>query len=221
MFTSILTSESITLEQFLICSLASVGFGAITALSYMVGHKYSKAFVGTLVVLPVMVQSVIMMVNGNVGAGVAVLGAFSLIRFRSVPGNSRDISSIFLSMAVGIATGMGQIGFAAVMTLVVCAVLIIVTFVPLGRADDDRRDLKITVPEDLDFEGAFDDILKKYTTRFELETAKTANMGSLYELKYSIVMRGDSSVKAMIDEIRTRNGNLTVSVGRPVVQEAL
>lgn len=221
MFTSILNTDSITLEQFLICSVASLGFGALTALSYMAGHKYSRSFVGTLMVLPVMVQAVIMMVNGNVGTGVAVLGAFSLVRFRSVPGNSRDISAIFLAMAVGIATGMGQIGFGAVMTLVVCADLIVVSFLPLSRASDDTRELKITIPEDLDYEGAFDDILKKYTAKYTLESAKTTNMGSLYEIKYSVIMGKNSSTKAMMDEIRTRNGNLTVSCGRPVEQEGL
>ncbi|MBQ8978252.1 MAG: DUF4956 domain-containing protein, partial [Oscillospiraceae bacterium] len=213
MFTSILNTDSITLEQFLICSVASLGFGALTALSYMAGHKYSRSFVGTLMVLPVMVQAVIMMVNGNVGTGVAVLGAFSLVRFRSVPGNSRDISAIFLAMAVGIATGMGQIGFGAVMTLVVCADLIVVSFLPLSRASDDTRELKITIPEDLDYEGAFDDILKKYTAKYTFESAKTTNMGSLYEIKYSVIMGKNSSTKAMMDEIRTRNGNLTVSCG--------
>ena len=221
MFKSILDTGAITLQQFLICSLASIGCGSVSAISYMFRRKFSRSFVGTLIVLPVMVQSVIIMVNGNVVTGVAVLGAFSLIRFRSVPGNSRDIAAIFLSMAVGIATGMGQIGFAAVMTLVVSLLSVLLSAIPVGKSRENMRELKITVPEDLDYEGAFDDILKKYTVSYSLEYAKTVNMGSLYELKYDINISEGTSAKAMMDEIRTRNGNLTVSCGRPVEQEVL
>ena len=220
MFNSIIDGD-ITYLQFILCSLAAAGSGAITALCYMFKNRYSQSFVATLILLPIMVQSVIILVNGNVGTGVAVLGAFSLIKFRSVPGNSRDISAIFLSMAVGIATGMGLIRFAFVMTVVVGLVMVLLSALKFGGASEAVQELKITVPEDLDFEGSFDEILGKYTKRYRLESTRTTNMGSLYELKYEILLKSGTSVKAMIDELRTRNGNLTISCGRPVQQEGL
>ncbi|MBQ5311350.1 MAG: DUF4956 domain-containing protein [Oscillospiraceae bacterium] len=220
MFKSILSGD-ITLVQFLVCSLASAGAGLLTALCYMFRNRYSKNFVATLILLPIMVQSVILLVNGNVGTGVAVLGAFSLIRFRSVPGNSRDIAAIFLSMAVGIATGMGQVIFAFIMTAIVGVFMILLSALNFGNAAEATQELKITVPEDLDFEGSFEEILDKYTRSYRLESTRTTNMGSLYELRYEICMKKDKSVKSMIDELRTRNGNLSISCGRPVMQEGL
>ncbi len=222
MFTSILTdTSSITFAQFLCCSLAAAGSGAITALCYMFRNRYSQSFVATLILLPIMVQSVIILVNGNVGTGIAVLGAFSLIRFRSVPGNSKDISAIFLSMAVGIATGMGLIRFAFVITLTVCLVMFLLSLTRFGGAAEAVQELKITVPEDLDYEGSFEEILDKYTKKYRLESTRITNMGSLYELRYMIIMKSGESVKAMIDELRTRNGNLSISCGRPALQEGL
>jgi uncharacterized membrane protein YhiD involved in acid resistance len=163
-----------------------------------------------------------MMVNGNVGTGVAVLGAFSLIRFRSVPGNSKDISAIFLSMAVGLATGMGYIGFAFLITVAVCIIMILLSTINFGGSKENTMELRITVPEDLDFEGAFDDILKANTLTYTLRSTKTTNMGSLFELRYDIILKPDAGTKKMIDDIRTRNGNLTVSCSRPVaLQEEL
>lgn len=214
MFTSIITSSEISLSDFLICCGSAALCGLIISLCYSFKNRYSKNFVSTLILLPVIVQSVIMMVNGNIGTGVAVLGAFSLVRFRSAPGSSKEIADIFLAMAVGLATGMGYIMFAFVMTACVCILMLILSAVNFGGAKENQMELKIVVPEDLDFEGAFDDILEEYTSLHELRITRTTNMGSLYELRYDIAMKKGKSSKDMIDNIRTRNGNLTVSCSR-------
>jgi uncharacterized membrane protein YhiD involved in acid resistance len=215
MFTSILTDSSgTTVSELLICTGTSVVIGLIIAFCYMYRNKYTKSFVSTLVLLPVIVQAVIMLVNGNVGTGVAVMGAFSLIRFRSAPGTSREIGAIFLAMAAGIATGMGQIGFAVAITIIVCVIMVILNVTGFGENKVMKSELKITVPEDMDFENAFDDILDNYTSSYKLTSSKTTNMGSLYELKYELMLKTDASVKKMMDEIRCRNGNLTVICGQ-------
>lgn len=215
LFQSIL-SESVGIVDFLICCMSAAICGLIISLSYSFKNRYSKSFVTTLILLPIMVQSVIMLVNGNVGTGVAVLGAFSLVRFRSVPGSSRDISAIFLTMAVGLATGMGYIAFAFIITCAVCIMMLLLSSFNFGGSKENISELKITVPEDLDFEGAFDDILKEYTLLYELKSVRTTNMGSLFELRYDVALKQDVSQKAMIDAIRTRNGNLTVSCSRAI-----
>lgn len=208
MFTDILNSE------LLLCTGSSALLGLMIALCHMFKSKYSKSFVCTLVMLPVIVQAVIMLVNGNVGTGVAVMGAFSLIRFRSVPGTSREIGAIFLAMTAGIATGMRQVVFAFAVTGFVCLIMLLLTAIKFGETQKSVSELKIIVPEDMDFENAFDDILNDYTSSFQLTSSKTTNMGSLYELKFDITLKEDISVKKMIDEIRCRNGNLTVVCGR-------
>ncbi|MBQ4486381.1 MAG: DUF4956 domain-containing protein [Oscillospiraceae bacterium] len=221
LFHSIL-SGNVDLRDYLMCFGSAAACGLIISLCYMFKNRYSKNFVSTLILLPIIVSSVIMMVNGNVGTGVAVLGAFSLIRFRSVPGNSKDISAIFLSMAVGLATGMGYIGFAFLITVAVCIIMILLSTINFGGSKENTMELRITVPEDLDFEGAFDDILKANTLTYTLRSTKTTNMGSLFELRYDIILKPDAGTKKMIDDIRTRNGNLTVSCSRPVaLQEEL
>lgn len=215
MFTSILTSTETTIGQFFICTVSSAAIGFIIALSYMFRSKYSKNFVSTLVLLPVIVQAVIMLVNGNVGTGVAVLGAFSLIRFRSVPGTSREIGAIFLAMASGLAAGMGHIAFAFTFTIIVCVIMIVLTVVNFGGKDKNISMLKVTVPEDLNYSEMFDDIFEKYTSKHTLVSAKTVDMGSLYEIRYEVMLKDEKQTKSMIDEIRCRNGNLTVVCGMP------
>ncbi len=217
MFTSIINptaTNSLTIEQLLMCLGASLGLGLIVAIAYCLGGRASKPLAVALLVLPAVVQVVIMMVNGNVGAGVAVMGAFSLIRFRSVPGSARDISFIFLSMAIGLSTAMGYLGMAAVVTVVVSAVLVILDKVPLDFLSKKEKMLRVMMPEDLDYTGVFDDIFEKYTTSHEIERVKTTNLGSMFEVRYIIVLKDEKQEKAMIDEIRCRNGNLTIVCAR-------
>lgn len=220
LFSSVLgTTESamttVTTAGFMWCTIASIVLGLACALIYMYKHNYSKNFVVTLALLPVIVQMVITLVNGNLGAGVAVMGVFNLVRFRSIPGSAKDIGSVFLAMAIGLATGMGYIGVAAILTVVVGIFNIIYVTTPFGQPREASKLLKITVPEDLEFEGAFDEVLDGYTSAYELQEVSTTNMGSLYQLQYSVTMKEPGIEKNMIDELRCLNGNLKISLGTP------
>lgn len=220
LFTSVLgTTESamttVTSAGFLWCTIASIVLGLVCALIYMYKHNYSKNFVVTLALLPVIVQMVITLVNGNLGAGVAVMGVFNLVRFRSIPGSAKDIGSVFLAMAIGLATGMGYIGVAAILTVVVGVFNIIYVTTPFGTPRAPKKQLKITVPEDLEFEGAFDEVLGNYTATYELQNVSTSNMGSLYQLEYAVSMKDAGLEKQMIDELRCLNGNLKIMLGTP------
>lgn len=208
--------SSLTIENLLLCTLASLIFGFGVAGIYMYRNVYSKSFVVTLVLLPAMVQIVIMIVNGNLGTGVAVMGAFSLVRFRSIPGSARDISSIFFAMAVGLATGMGYISIAFIFLVMVGLVTMLLNTLKFGeqKIKNSDKELKITIPENLDYTGIFDDLFDKYTSKAELIRVKTTNMGSLYELKYLINIKNVETEKQFIDEIRCRNGNLNIVCGR-------
>ena len=204
----------------MIATVCSLVIGVFIAFMYTIKNSYSKSYIITLALLPAIVQMVIMMVNGNIGAGVAVAGTFSLVRFRSAPGTGKEITSIFLAMAVGLATGMGYIGLAAIFAVIITLANLILIGSGFGNGSAEEKTLKITVPEGLDFEGIFDDIFARYTTKAELCEVKTSGMGSLYKLNYSIVMRNRASTKGMIDEMRQRNGNLEISCSRPVAIKA-
>ena len=217
MLESILSTNAanfIRLQDLLFCTLASLVLGVGVACIYMYRNIYAKNFVVTLALLPAMVQIVIMLVNGNIGTGVAVMGAFSLVRFRSVPGSAQEISSIFLAMAVGLATGMGYLGIAALFLLIIGAMTILLSTTGFGEQKKTEKELKITIPESLDYSGIFDDLFQKYTKNAKLIKVKTTNMGSLYELQYHIVLENQSAEKEFLDEIRCRNGNLNIACGR-------
>ncbi|ADY54844.1 hypothetical protein Sgly_0479 [Syntrophobotulus glycolicus DSM 8271] len=215
-------NSSITVDQLLICTLASIVLGLGVAAVYMYRNTYSKNFVVTLALLPAMVQLVIMVVNGNLGAGVAVMGAFSLVRFRSIPGSAKEIGNIFFAMAVGLATGMGYIAIAFLFLFIVGAMSLLLNTVRFGENKKADKELKITIPENLEYEGIFDDVFAKYTQQAELIRVKTTNMGSLYELHYRIVLNGTGIEKGFLDELRCRNGNLNIICGRvPSVHEEL
>ena len=164
---------------------------------------------------------VILLVNGNVGAGVAVAGAFSLVRFRSAPGTAREIGVIFLAMAIGLAAGMGYIGLAVLFFVIVAAVTLLLTRFNFGGSKRSERILRITIPENLDYEGLFDDLFQKYAENCSLEKVKTSNMGTMYELQYRIALKDAKIPKAFFDEIRCRNGNLNIVCGREAVGESL
>ena len=219
-FGSIIANGTITGASFLIATVCSLAIGLFIAFMYNIKSSYSRSYIITLALLPAIVQMVIMLVNGNIGAGVAVAGAFSLVRFRSAPGTGKEITSIFLAMAVGLATGMGYIGIAAIFAIIITVANLILMGSGFGSGAAEEKTLKITVPEGLDFEGIFDDIFARYTTKAELCEVKTSGMGSLYKLNYSIVMRNRASTKGMIDEMRQRNGNLEISCSRPVAIKA-
>lgn len=208
------TASTITMAHMAACTGASLALGMALAGIHMYRNHSSRNFLTTLVLLPVIVQMVIMMVNGNLGTGVAVMGAFSLVRFRSMPGNAREINSVFLAMAVGLANGMGYIGIAFLMVCVVGFATAALFGLPDMSGQFLQKDLKVTIPEDLDYNGIFDDIFRKYAKKAELVRVKTVNMGSLYELNYRVNLKAQESEKMMLDEIRCRNGNLTVVCAR-------
>lgn len=220
LFGTIMASGEITGSAFIAATICSLLIGCFIAFMYTIKNSYSKSYIVTLALLPAIVQVVIMLVNGNIGAGIAVAGAFSLVRFRSAPGTGKEITSIFLAMAVGLATGMGYIGIAAIFAILITVANLILSSVSFKGFVSEEKTLKVTVPESLDFEGIFDDILIKYTNKAELEEVKTSGMGSLYKLTYKIAMRQNTSVKRMIDEIRQRNGNLEITCSRPVMSKA-
>ena len=224
MFTSTLNGieGTLTIQSALLCTIVSLVLGIFIAVIYMLQGIYTKNFVVTLAILPVLVQLVIMPVNGNAGTSVAVLGTFSLIRFRSVPGNSREIVSIFFSMAVGLATGMGFLTFAAMMAVLTGVVFLLLMKAPFGESGSKEKDLRITIAENLDYTGIFEDIFQKYTSKCSLQRVKTTNLGSMYELDYHITLKDARQEKEMIDAIRCRNGNLTIICGRrSSIQEEL
>ncbi len=221
LFTSVLGSEaataSITGGAFLLCSVTSLVLGVAIAFIYMFKHEYTKNFVITLALLPIIVQMVIALVNGNIGAGVAVMGVFNLVRFRSIPGSAKDIGAVFLAMAVGLATGMGYLSMAALFVVVVGIANAAFVLSPLGgqTAKGAARTLKVTIPEDLDYCGVFDDLFDRFTRKNSLVDVKTTNMGSLFQLTYEISLNDATEEKQLIDAIRCRNGNLAVQCGRP------
>ena len=210
------TAQSLELGSFLISIGAALVLGLISALFYTYRSTYSKGFVVTLATLPAVVAAIIMMVSGSLGASVAVAGTFSLVRFRSTPGSAKEIAAIFLAMASGLACGMGYPAYGAVFTVIMCIVNLIYSTVRFGEKKNIelRRTLSVTVPEDLNYGDIFDDIMNKYTSEWKLTKVKTTNLGSLNKLTYDIVFKENGSEKPMIDELRTRNGNLEIAVSR-------
>ena len=207
--TIIISSEGLTITSMLICTAASLLLGLGAAAVYrLTTRQPSRNMFVTMLVLPVLIQAVIMLVNGSIGAGVAVMGAFSLVRFRSAPGSSRDICFIFYAVCIGLATGMGYIAFAVVIGLV----LAVVSSTPWFRNVTRRKLLRVLIPENLDYTGIFDDIFDEYLSEHELVQVKTTAMGTLFDLRYHITEKDPSREKEMIDRLRERNGNLTISI---------
>ena len=213
-FNSII-GESLTLTSFLICTAVSLVLGTLAAAIGTYRSRSSGGFAVTIAVLPAIVQVVIMLVNGNIGAGVAVAGAFSLVRFRSVAGTAKEIGAIFLAMTIGL------VGPATLFFIITAAFMLLLTRVDFCSQSKKRRILKITIPEDLDYEGIFDDIFKTYTSSATLEKVKTTNMGTLYELEYSVILKDEQKQKPFIDAIRCRNGNLNIVCSRKIAADSL
>lgn len=211
----------ITINNFLLCTFVSLALGIGTALISKFKTKCTGSFAITLAILPAIVQLVIMLVNGNIGAGVAVAGAFSLVRFRSIPGTAKEISAIFLAMAIGLATGMGYITLGLIFFAVMAVATLLLTAINFGQNDTSERVLKITIPENLDYNGLFDDLFNTYAKSYSLDKVKTTNLGTLYELQYTIALKDNNVPKAFLDEIRCRNGNLNIVCGRATERELL
>ena len=208
-FSSILTG-SFSVGQYLLCLLFAGLCGAIAALTLGRESTSSRSFLISLVVLPIIVATVILMVNGSVGTGIAVAGAFSLVRFRSAAGRARDISAIFLVMAAGLACAAGYVAVALLFTLIVSGLILLLSRVPMSC--ERFAALHITVPESVHFANAFDDLFEQYTKSRKLVKAKTSNMGSLYKLDYRIEMKDPDRLQEFLDALRCRNGNLEIAI---------
>lgn len=206
----------IAVSDFLLCILISLVIGVILALAYTYKNTYTKSFLVTLSTLPAIVCVVIMFVNGNIGAGVAVAGTFSLVRFRSVPGTAKEIGAIFLAMATGLACGMGYLAYAVLFAIILSLVNMLYSKLDLGekKRTDLNKSVRITIPEDLDYTGVFDDVFEHYTTKHEVVKVKTTNMGSLFKITYNITLKDVSREKEFIDCLRTRNGNLEITISK-------
>ncbi len=210
-FASLYTT-SVTASAFLAVCLLSVGLGYGIALTYRKISGEGGTMFSALTVLPFLVQLVILLVNGNLGAGVAVAGAFSLVRFRSAPGSARDITVIFLSMTVGLCCGMGYWAPAVLAALVTCGLLLLQK---KPQTDPCERELRVTIPENLDYNDLFSDLFAGYTASCKLLRVKTVNMGSLYSLHYLVRLKDPAGEKELLDAMRCRNGNLEISCGLP------
>lgn len=213
MLNSVLT-DTFMLQTFLICTAVSILLGAGIAWLHGLYNNSSKGFVITIALMPAIVQVVILLVNGNLGTGVAVMGAFSLVRFRSIPGNAKEISSIFMAMAIGLATGTGYVTVAVLFTIIIGVVMIVYHTTSFGEPKIHFKELNITIPENVDYNGAFTDLMEEYTKKYELNKVKTTNMGSLYKLQYLIQLKNPEKEKQFIDELRCRNGNLEITCGK-------
>lgn len=213
-------SNGIDLTTVLICSGVSIVLGFIMAIVYKYTERGSKHFLVSLSILPIVVQTIIMLVNGNLGMSVAIAGAFSLVRFRSIAGTSKEIVAVFLAMVVGVATGMGYVLFASLITVLVLLVWIILVKTKIFESSSEKM-LKVTIPENLDYSNVFDDIFEKYLERQELVEVKTTNMGSLFDLKYKVILKSNIDEKKFIDEIRVRNANLKIILSHEIDSERL
>ena len=202
-----------------ICAAIAFGFGLITAFVYAFKNAYSRNMAITLVVLPVIVDVVLSLINGVVGVGIAIAGTFGLVRFRSTPGSSRDICYIFLSMASGLMCSTGAVGYGGIILLSVLAVLFAFKFLPMNNGGSRERNVKITVAESMNYSTAFEEIFKIYTTRYDLVKVKTTNMGSTFDLTYSVSLRNVKQEKELIDSLRERNGNLPVMSSKVVAND--
>ncbi len=207
--------ENVTLTQGIISIAVAFVIGLIISITYMKSNKtYSRNFANSLIIIPALISVVITLINGNQAASLATIGAFTLIRFRSIQGTSRDLAYILFSMTVGLSTGMGYLVFAVILAVIVCAVMFLLSYADYGVPSTEQKDLRITIPENLDYNDIFDDIFRKYTKSAELMRVKTTNLGSMYELQYHVVITDPATEKEMIDAIRTKNGNLNIILGK-------
>lgn len=203
-------AANISVDLLLIATLVSLVLGFLIALTHKFTSSYNKNFLVTISLLPLLVQTVIILVNGNLGMGLIVAGTFGLVRFRSVAGTSKEILSVFFAMTVGLATGMGYVFYATILAVIGIIAILLFSYIPLYNPNKYEKSLRITIPEDLDYPNVFDDIFKKYTRKCQLISAKTIAMGSMFELKYDILLKKEIDQKKFLDEIRVKNGNLKI-----------
>lgn len=209
------TGESFTLINAIVVMISSIILGLVISSVYLFTHRREstqQGFIITLVMLPIVISVIILLIGNNVARAFSLAGAFSIIRFRSAPGDAKDMSYIFFTLAVGLACGMGYIGYATLITIVLCVLMIILSMTGYGQSKTTHLQLKITVPEHLNYQDLFDDVLEDYTTSYRLERVKTREFGALFEVSYRIQLKDKTKQKEFLDLIRCRNGNLNVSL---------
>lgn len=216
-----ISTGSMGILELSICIIAALILGTIISLTHKKTSTYTKNFLITIALLPLFVFMIILMVNGNLGTSVAILGAFSLVRFRSLPGTSKEILTVFFSMTVGLALGMGSVALASLITVVGSIAMFALDKVELFSEDKNEKVLDITIPENLDYGSLFDDEFKTYVKDYKLESVKTTNMGSLFNLKYRISLKNDRKEKEFIDALRVKNGNLKIALTHSINETEL
>lgn len=223
MFNSIFdsTTTGLSITTGLTCAGVALVLGIVIAITHMKTSQTTKGFLTTLATLPLLVMAVMIMINGNLGTSIAILGAFSLIRFRSIQGQAKDLLSVFFAMMIGLACGMGHILFAVVITAIAVVAILFFSYTNFLEPNKKQRVLKIVIPEDLDYEEVFDEIFQKYTSQAKLIRMKTMNMGSLYKLTYDVTMKNGVKEKDFLDEIRVKNCNLKVLLSHPCMEEEI
>ncbi|MBQ2672690.1 DUF4956 domain-containing protein [Candidatus Saccharibacteria bacterium] len=223
MFNSIFdqTATGLSFTTALICAAVAIALGVAIAVTHMKTSQTTKGFLITLATLPLLVMAVMIMINGNLGTSIAILGAFSLIRFRSIQGQAKELLSVFFAMTIGLACGMGHVLFAVAITIAAIIVILLFSYTNILEPNKKNRVLKIVIPEDLDYEESFDEIFKKYTSKATLVKMKTMNMGSLYKLTYDISLKPGVKEKEFLDEIRVKNCNLKVLLSHPCLEEEI
>lgn len=223
MFNSIFdsTAAGLSIQTVLICAAVAIGLGIAVALTHMWTSRTTKSFTITLATLPLLVMAVMIMINGNLGTSIAILGAFSLIRFRSIQGDAKELLSVFFVMMIGLALGMGHVAFAVVITVIAIVAIVVFSKTHFLEPNTYNRSLKVVIPEDLDYDEVFDEIFKKYCKKAELVRTKTMNMGSLYKLTYDVTLKKGIKEKAFLDEIRVKNCNLKVLLSQPEIEKEM
>lgn len=213
------SATGLDIKSALLAAGAALILGIALAITHQKTSQTTKGFLVTLATLPLLVMAVMIMINGNLGTSIAILGAFSLIRFRSLQGRAKDLLAIFFAMMIGLACGMGHILFGTVITIIAIIAIILFTYTRFLEPDSHERVLKVVIPEDLDYDEVFTDIFKKYTSRHRLVKMKTMNMGSLYKLTYDVKIKRGVKEKEFLDEIRVKNCNLKVLLSEPCCEE--
>lgn len=215
------TTSSTDITQIILCVLTSIILGLMIAFTHKKTSKYNKNFLTTIATLPLLISTIIIMVNGNLGTSMAVLGAFGFVRFRSIPGTSKEILAVLFAMTMGLVIGMGNLMYAALIAVIGCILLFLYDRLSLFNEDRFEKVLKITIPENLDYTEVFDDIFNKYTNSVKLESVKTTNMGSMFDLKYRVNLNKNIDEKKFIDELRVKNGNLKIILTHPLEESDL
>lgn len=215
------SASSVDVTKILLCLIVSIFLGLMVAVTHKLTSKYNKNFLTTIATLPLLIGTIIIMVNGNLGTSMAVLGAFGFVRFRSMPGTSKEILSVLFSMTIGLVVGMGNLIFAFIVAVIGCLVLVLYDKLSIFDENKYEKILKITIPENLDYTEVFDDIFKNYTKDVKLESVKTTNMGSMFDLKYRVILNSSCDEKKFIDELRVKNGNLKIILTHPLEESDL